>query len=677
MVDLDSEPRASNEPKPLLALTPASVRQQIQSLSTDGVTAAELLRTLVALRMVRDDVTDASFARDLAELAALVHRGLGRQRLDHVRREARRETAVDPVRTRIIFQLGLRWLVPEVADRRNDFTPSALASDLGVALATVSRELASLRGEGIAEETADPDDGRRKFYTLTAAGYESFLGLFGFVDTGAAAPPMPDLPVAWRLLSKRLDAAVAERRCEGDLRDAEVEISSIVDAADRAGLGRLAVRARAELAKTCWQLSDEDGFARAVEDLGTIAAGEARGVDPRSVQPAIAARAYVLGRAPEYLGPRAGEAELELLSVAEQGFADLSRRPHAELDDTAAWRDYRTMAALARADVYRGRTLHGEAVRFARQAYDWASEAEDLWGQAKALYVAGASMRLRGEFDPAANALGAALKLSRMKGYSRLEVEVLAQLGDVMRLQKDYAAAADLLGDAYERACHLELAKALAFIESALGAVAYEGDDLTNAVRHLRAASDRCRVLGDADGEALAFRRWAIVGRCQEESERSVRKMILRSLQRYLSLRSPAGVAASLVDWVSLRRAAGRDDRGAESVLTDWLCNPDRMKLVQIDPWVPAMLARVTEDDPESSLSRLVNGLGLTHTSPPQASPLAAFEALQERAPALLDRGPTADLVPDRLPPSNVDEMAGEPRRLVLDEPSEPWPVAA
>ncbi|MBL9015972.1 MAG: MarR family transcriptional regulator [Myxococcales bacterium] len=74
-----------------------------------------------------------------------------------------------------------QWLVllqiagdPNFPERAHDDEHRVLASDIarvrGVSRATVSAVIGALRGRGLVEEQADPDDRRKRYLTITSAG---------------------------------------------------------------------------------------------------------------------------------------------------------------------------------------------------------------------------------------------------------------------------------------------------------------------------------------------------------------------------------------------------------------------------------------------------------------------------------------------------------------------------
>lgn len=71
----------------------------------------------------------------------------------------------------VLLQIAGDPNFPEVA---HDAEHRVLASDIarvrGVSRATISAVIAALRGRGLIEETADPEDRRRRYLTITAAG---------------------------------------------------------------------------------------------------------------------------------------------------------------------------------------------------------------------------------------------------------------------------------------------------------------------------------------------------------------------------------------------------------------------------------------------------------------------------------------------------------------------------
>ena len=123
-----------------------------------------------------------------------------RRRLKTERREVARIEESDPLRRRILDQLG-----------REPMRPKTLARETGAEKESVSRTLAELSKQGLLVVEKDPDDRRARVYSLTAAGRRQLGRHLAFGAT-APVPPPPDRDEVAGFLREALENAIAMRR---------------------------------------------------------------------------------------------------------------------------------------------------------------------------------------------------------------------------------------------------------------------------------------------------------------------------------------------------------------------------------------------------------------------------------------------------------------------------------
>jgi hypothetical protein len=235
---------------------------------------------------------------------------------------------------------------------------------------------------------------------------------------------------------------------------------------------------------------------------------------------------------------------------------------------------------------------------------------------------------------------------ARECGFRRIEAGTLMQMGEVRRCQGHGVEARSWLEACLELAEPMELGVTQAFAWSALGAASYQNLDLDKATAALERAHllfDRCdhRV-----GMALNLRRQAIVARraldvCRAGDVGRIANLVATALERYTSLRSPAGAVACEIEEGRLALRGG----GRESIvrrLLARLTDTRQRNLIELDPWVPRVLVDFAHDADDPELTTRSGEL------------LESAERRVARHPE--DEGDRAIA---------VDEMAGESRREI------------
>jgi DNA-binding MarR family transcriptional regulator len=606
-----------------------------------GATTELLMAVLAELWRRLDSVGDAGHgAEGAAERVEdeLIGRRSGR-RLEQLER---RDLA-EPLRRRLLHRLASRAS-----------TPTALAASVLASKEAVSRALARLEEEGLVEAQADPDDRRRRVYSLTRAG--------GIERREQMALPVPRgqaerqrIAAARPFLEGALREAVERRRHANDLPDAVERFRRIKSEARKAGAWDLELRARRELATTLRQASLDREFDSEVREMAEIAGGRDPQIDPSLVVPARAHVAYELGRQgrdhrDEHLLKR-----VIRLVTADEIFSTLWR------DGVAGdnWQARQAWALFGLGDTRRLQTQFGHALADATRALRLFTELGDDYGAASSLLLAGVCLRLRGQFAESLAVLDLACARAFESRFFRLQADSLMQLGEVNRSVGRLDQAEKLLSDAISCADELKSAVTGGFARSSLAAAVYERGRYDDARRLFADAHALFTQRNHHAGLALNLHRQAILCGSLQSAHRGAddaRDLLRRTRRRYDRLRSPAGVVACYIEEGRLALEAGkRLTADWRRRLLDSIAPIKRRELLEKDPWVPAMLSAFAQALGDERL------IAVSHTVVRgSADRRVACQEEWVKANAVF-----AVSVPTELSRDEPDAMAGEHRRLV------------
>jgi DNA-binding MarR family transcriptional regulator len=522
----------------------------------------------------RNETQDPAMQAALLDVARVLQTSLAASRVA-ARREAvaERLSTAEPLRRRILDALTLGPL-----------GPSELARYLGTDPETVVRIGNALEAEGLMAREQHPHDGRRKLYVLQDAGAREAAEDVTF---GAPEPaPAITREIAIAAIERGLLEAVELRRRENRLDDAAGQLEIVIREATRHELQWLELKARRELTTTLRQASSP-ALKEQMNELKRIARGRDERFSGALAVPAEAHLLYERGRRTDVLLVR----RMRSLSTAAGLYGALADAKMPGDD----WKARRAWALYSMAAHYRQHSKLGDALKLSDVAARLFEGKGDAYGFANCLFLAGFSLRLRGDFHAAHAALDEARRMAHDDGFERLTANAMLQLGEARRCEGGLEEATDLLTEALGRARKLEAVVTQAFAMSALGATAFCQDDPLRGLTLLEQADQLFREVNHRDGVALNLRRQAVVrrtimdvGRRSEPDE--VRRLLALAKERYERLDSPAGVVACLIETGQLRRdrRLGVADtcRQLLTVLADW----NFRDMLARDPWIPDLL---------------------------------------------------------------------------------------
>jgi DNA-binding MarR family transcriptional regulator len=628
---------------PAVEAEPVSYEHDLDRILDGAPPPAPLLLAVLAELWRRLDVASEGIAKEAIEAAGdRVERELVARRAESELEQLKRRDQAEPLKRRLLYALA-----------REPSGPTALATEVGATKEAVSRVLSQLESGGLVVSRVDPDDRRRRVFSLTPAG--------GVARREQMALPVENvdefrLAAARPFLEGALEEAVNRRRYANDLEDAIARLRQIKSEARKVQASDLEVRAHRELATSLRQASLDEEFDTEMQELWKIARGEDPAVGPQLAVPAHGHIAFEVGRLCREDGEAYLAARLDDLTAAHQIFATLSR--DRVLGDD--WRSRQAWALYGLGDARRLRTEFGAALTDATRALRLFTELEDVYGITSALFLAGVCLRLRGQFAESLAVLSAALANASDDGFFRLQADLLMQLGEANRCVGRLDDAERFLSEAISRAEQLNATVTLAFARSSLAAATYERGRLGESLELFGSARSLFEQRGHRAGLALNMRREAVLQRSllaeSSSATDDASELLQKARSGYGRLDSPAGVVACYVEEGRLALDAGRKLRPSwRRELLGWMTPFERSELIGKDPWVPAILpgfARALGDAELITLSETVE----------QAS-TRRREARQEKWNEMVQLLPVSvSPVQHRTEP---DVMAGEPRRLI------------
>lgn len=509
----------------------------------------------------------------------------GEARVRRREREMRALERRQPLRRRLLAALS-----------EAPMSSGALAEAVSAPSEYVSRRLRELAAEGLVTSTTDPHDRRKKVYDITRHGIAqlSLHRSFGPRD------PRPQPPTSEEKLAFARSAvrnAAQMRRKTNRLDDAAARLEVVLQQARALNSPELVVETTNELITTLRQNRRVDELQSRVAELERVAFGSE--VAPALAMQALAHREYALGRLPESDGGKRAHARASHLVTAQTLYGELAGRVPA--DQAPVWREREAWCIVSDADILRERSKLEDAIYRTLEAMSLFRELDDPYGQSRCLFMVGFCLRLIGDFERAWVHLDAAHELAIAHSFERFRADSLMQLGDVRRCQGDAEEAGSLLGEAVERAEWMDLVVTQAFATSALGAVAYEREDLDEAAKALDAAQLLFERCGHREGLALNARRRATVARRQAHLKRrsqlrAVKQLVMDALNRYRDLCSPAGLTACEIELARVQLSGGGRASQAIRRLSWHMSDDDQRELIARDPWVPYVLADFAEE---------------------------------------------------------------------------------
>ncbi len=573
-----------------------------------------------------------------------------RERIDRERRQMAEIEARDPLRGRILRELGA-----------GPATPSVLARALEAAPESISRQLRALREGGLAEEKKVFGDRRRRSYALTGDGAIE-LNRHRAFGALPAPPPLPTQEQARAYLRSALERAVEVRRKTNDLADAAVRLRMVFEQAERQGANELAVDALSELATTLRQNRQASEASELIGKLDGIALGQDPRYEPSVVLLAGAHRDYALGRVAEGHGSdRLSVRAMNLVNAA-ISYHRLSKVPLHGAAERSKERQAWSIASFA--SNLREQSELGAALDHAGLAMGLFEQLKDMYGRSYCLFLLGFCWRLQGDFQEAWQRLRQARELACEGGFKRFEADTTMQLGEVRRCQGELTEARSLLEEALGLADQMELVVTSAFARSALGAVEYQERRLQPACEAIDRAQDLFEVRKHQAGLALNTFRKAVLTRTllAEQGHRRRRYQALERLladatERYKDLGSPAGVAACEIECARLTLMRnGKAPRQIDQLIALLDKEGGRGDVLPLDPWLPRALASFAKeaksDELEQRAQRLLEE--------------GRRRRLEERAHQSTWRATPSDRVLDVSEESGAFAMGGETR---LEEP--------
>lgn len=606
-------------------LTAKSIQQRVGAAATP-----ELKEVLSESRRRASSPGLSERSRQVyASLVSTINDELVRRQIDEREHAVRAVEEKQPMRRRVLERL----LVAPT-------TSTDLAAIIGARPETVSRTLTAMARDGLVRREPDTTDGRRWLYAPAEVTSDGLAALaehraFSAVTTAPALPTPADVR---RHLCELLGEAVRERRL--GQRDAAVgRLEIVVREAEERQLCDLELRGRRELMTTLRQDKRWEQLLPHLHVMEDFQLGRRQALGPVAAIAAAHAN-YERGRInPD--GKQPLSELFRLLIAADVGYSQLA----GEQPDEPEWRNRHGWTALSIADNLRQQTQFGRALHhidIAERVFD----EDDFYGRARLLVLRGFCLRLRGQFRQANVALVEALDLIWANKFEPFEADARAQLGEVQRCLGEHDASVKHFAEAETIGAKLHLHTTHAFAESGRGAVAFALGYYEDAVRLFDSSSTRFARAGQPLGEALTLRRLATACRYAQRSEfdgRTVPELHLQATRLYSQMRSPAGLATTIIErgrWEQQKD----DNRGLEQSCQQLtrLILGDRANhaLLRLDPCVPSLIDGFADD------------CGTVELRDAAAQLLEDVEARKASSPRALDDAP-----------SELDaEMACEPR---------------
>lgn len=508
-------------------------------------------------------------------------RAAAEDRLQDERRRVVTEERREPLRRRLLIELGKGVATPTVLSKRVDATKEA-----------VSRKLGEMRKAGLVSVAKDGDDRRRSTYSLTREG-RSELGRHLSFGAPQEPPPPPNAKEVAAFLREALAGAVAMRRRDNRLQDAIDRMQEIHKQAEEAGMHDLALDALAELATTQRQDRRHEERNRSMAILEEIAMGGPR-IKSRLVYPAIAHLEYERGKVSD-LGPADSSKLAHHLIASKTLFEQLIESSPRR--DTASWRSRRAWSLVSLAHNYRDQSRFEGSLQYAAAALKEFEELDDDYGRTQCWFLFGFCLRLLRRFDAAWSCLEQAHAIARApeNSFERAIAYCLVQMGEVRRCQEETEDAKELLNEALGEVKRLDLPVARAFATSGLGAAEFQERDFERSQARLKSVQNTFQRCKHREGVALNARRQTTVARRLSSEgvppdEAEVKRLIRLSEKHYRSLGSPAGIAACEIERGRMRQISP-DCGDLDEVLDQLgdLLKNERGTLEQ-DAWVPQVL---------------------------------------------------------------------------------------
>lgn len=550
--------------------------------------------------------------------------------------------------------MGVRILVVLAA---SSVGPSDIAERLEAPLPSVSRKLSELEDEGLVRWERSPHDRRRHKYSLTAEGSTRLNDHRAFGSV-VRAPEPPTTDEAAEFLHAAVRTAIGERRRSNQLDDAAARLARVCERAEAREAYEVALDATAELAITSRQARRRETMREMLNRLETFCADPpASGLE----RAAAAHLEYALGRAgderDEDLPTRASR-----LTTAGNLYRQLASGPTERR--AAAWKERQAWCVVSYAGNLRKQSKFELALKEAAVALSLFNELEDSYGRSYSFFMIGFCLRLLGDFSEAWDCLDKAHQLAEEHTFERFRVDSLMQKGEVRRCQGRVGEARGLLKESLARAESLDLVLTQAFARVALGAVAYQDQELADAREELTRACQLFEQCRHAEGIALSARRQSTVVRKLVEHGEStgytgVVRLIKRARSLYSKMESPAGVAACEIERGRVAIDHHHDDLAATlDQLTALLDDREELDLLELDPWVPRVLDAFAGEVGDTEFEQRA------HRIRGSAEKLLAGRA--ERGLAEVKKIVVDGIVKEvgeRWPDDRVDEMGGETRR--------------
>ncbi|WP_237572877.1 MarR family transcriptional regulator [Mycolicibacterium lacusdiani] len=507
----------------------------------------------------------------------------------------------------------MRSQIIRYLEKKPNSTPSQIAATLDRSTTVVSRILANLLQAQLVTFEQNPDDGRVRNYRL-ASVEKVFNG-------GEVASPS-EVEEQRQYLGLVIAAAVRARRRGNDQAYAIDRLSRVLEQASAAEFNDLALVARRELVTTLRQHGDGvNDILPHLEALSRIATGKTP-VEPDLVAPATACLDYELG-CRDSLPERD---RIEHLTAA----ATIFRRCR-DMDGTHDWAPREGWARLAIAALWRQQTEFGVALDEAELAESIFTVYDDTYGRAEATRIQGFCQRLRGNFADAIAILERALLYAADCSAETCRADVLLQLGDALRCTGAYKRSAEVLNEAVELAEALKRPRTLGFSLTALSAVNFAADDLDQAWK--LAARAHPHMASTRPGLALNTRRRAVIARelgTAGDAARSAESVELfhESMQQYVDLQSPAGIAAC---WVGMGKLAKDVDQPAEAIrgLFEVASSKAGRLLLPIDPWIPSLMSNWADQSHIEDVRRIAEWTYTTERGVESADEMAGEPRLK------------------------------------------------
>jgi tetratricopeptide (TPR) repeat protein len=544
--------------------------------------------------MIEEDITRVSALVKAAEIEAENERVAAR--VEQQRQDARTferaqhewDEGGPPLRRRLLEAL-----------LRGPATPTTLAALTGAAKPSISRVLRSMLDDELVQIGEVEGDARRRLYALTREGEARLSRQRAF--GGPAAPPEPPmLEERARFLAAAVRNAVRMRREANDLEGAADRLQIVRTRTQRFGLDELELEAIVELATTFRQGRHIEQMHALLGSLEDISLGRHPNGNPTLALPATAHREYTLGRLPEQHGGSDADTRARHLDTAQSLYAQLAHSSRSE--QASGWRIREAWSIVSLASNLRQRSHLEEALEKTVMAMSVFDELGDPYGQSHCLFMLGFCQRLMGDFDEASLRLSQAEKLASSHAYRRFQADALMQMGEVRRCQGEITEAQELLSEAFDRSERMNVVVTQAFAKSALGAVAYEQGRLPEAQTALEAADRLFEAARHGEGHALNDRRRAAVARrlglIQGRHQlHAARRFALKALERYVALRSPAGMAACEIETgrLELMTPGGHVDKQVAGLI-ERLDDTRQLNLLELDPWVPKVLVNFADE---------------------------------------------------------------------------------